>query len=253
MRIVTWNCEGGFHKKVEALLSQNPDVAVVPECLEKSTAALQQRGYETLWFGPPLKKGLGVFCRKGWSIRALPLPQQKWIVPVEIDGPVPFTLLAVWACKTEIREERYIRQVYHALMSHPEWFDRAGPVVLAGDLNSNKIWDAKREVGNHSDVVKILAERGLVSAYHEFFAEAQGAEERKTLHMHHHADKSYHIDYIFIPREWAPRLQTVDVGAFEQWSKLSDHCPVTVEIRATTLGAVALAPVAESATVGDLK
>lgn len=227
MRIVTWNCEGGFHKRVEALLSQNPDVAVVQECLEKSTAALQQRGYETLWFGSnPLKKGLAVLCRKGWSIRALPLPQQKWIVPVEIDGPTPFTLLAVWAMETETREEGYIRQVYHALMSHPEWFDVA-PVVLAGDLNSNKIWDSKREVGNHSDVVKILTERGLVSAYHEFFVEAQGAETRPTLHMHH-ADKPYHIDYIFIPREWTPRLKTVEVGAYEEWSKRSDHCPVTV-------------------------
>jgi exodeoxyribonuclease III len=228
MRIVTWNCEGGFHKKVDTLLSQNPDVAVIPECLENSVAALRQRGYETLWFGSPLKKGLGVFCRKGWSIRALPLPEQKWIVPIEIDGPTPFTLLAVWTKDTN--DEGYIEQVYHALLSHPEWFDRVAPVVLAGDLNSNKIWDYKREVGSHSDVVKILAERGLVSAYHEFFVEAQGAETRPTHHHHRHADRPYHIDYIFIPREWAARLKTVEVGTYEQWSKLSDHCPVTIDI-----------------------
>ena len=230
MRIVTWNCQMGFDKKADALLSQNPDVAVVPECSDKSTVSLQQRGYETLWFGSNPLKGVGVFCRKGWSIRALPQPQQKWIVPVEVDAPTPFMLLAVWACRTGIKKaDNYIGQVYQALMSHPEWFDRT-PVVLAGDLNSNKIWDPERPVGNHSDVVKILAERGLVSGYHEFFGEAQGAESRPTIYFYRRADRPFHIDYIFIPREWAPRLKTVDVGEYERWSKLSDHCPVTVDI-----------------------
>ena len=230
MRIVTWNCQMGFDKKVEALLSQNPDVAVVPECSEKSTVAIERRGYKTLWFGSNSLKGLGVFCRKDWSIRALPQPQQKWIVPVEVDAPTPFTLLAVWACRTGIKKaENYIGQVYQALISHPEWFDGT-PVVLAGDLNSNKIWDPERVVGNHSDVVNILAERGLVSGYHEFFGEAQGAESRPTIYFYRHADRPFHIDYIFIPREWATRLKTVDVGEYEIWSKLSDHCPVTVDI-----------------------
>jgi exodeoxyribonuclease III len=230
MRIVTWNCQMGFDKKAGALLSQNPDVAVVPECSERSALALQQCGYEALWFGSNPLKGLGVFSRKGWSIRALTQPRQKWIVPVEIDAPTPFTLLAVWACGTAIKNASdYIGRVHDALVSHPEWFDGA-PVVLAGDLNSNKKWDKQRKVANHSHVVEILADRGLVSGYHEFFNEAQGAESRPTSHLYRHADKPYHIDYIFIPREWAPRLQTVDVGSYEQWSKLSDHCPVTVDV-----------------------
>jgi endonuclease/exonuclease/phosphatase family metal-dependent hydrolase len=139
-------------------------------------------------------------------------------------------LLAVWACRTGIKKaENYIGQVYQALISHPEWFDGT-PVVLAGDLNSNKIWDPERVVGNHSEVVKILAERGLVSGYHEFFGEAQGAESRPTIYFYRHADRPFHIDYIFIPREWATRIKTVDVGEYEIWSKLSDHCPVTVDI-----------------------
>jgi endonuclease/exonuclease/phosphatase family metal-dependent hydrolase len=36
------------------------------------------------------------------------------------------------------------------------------------------------------------------------------------------------IDYIFIPHEWVSRLQMVDVGEYERWPELSDHCPVTV-------------------------
>jgi exodeoxyribonuclease-3 len=230
MRIVTWNCQMGLSKKTEALLSLNPDVAVVPECSEKSAAALRERGYETLWIGSNSLKGLGVFCREGWSIRALLRPKQKWIVPVEVDGPTPFTLIAVWACRIGIKKaDNYIGQVYRALISHPEWFNE-NPLVVAGDLNSNKIWDRERLVGNHSDVVKILAEHGLVSGYHEYFDEAQGAESRPTIYLYRHAHRTFHIDYIFIPQEWATHLKTVDVGSYEQWSKLSDHCPVTVEI-----------------------
>jgi exodeoxyribonuclease III len=115
------------------------------------------------------------------------------------------------------------------LTAHPEWFN-ANPVVVAGDFNSNKIWDAKREVGNHSSVVKFLDERGLVSAYHERFNESQGTETCPTFCLHRHEYRRYHIDFIFIPREWIFRLRTVDVGKYEQWSKQSDHCPVVVDM-----------------------
>jgi exonuclease III len=217
-------------KKVDALLSLNPDIAIVPECSEKSIIALQQRGFCTLWFGSNPNKGMGIICRKEWPIRALPQPDQQWIAPIAVDSPMPFTLIAIWACAVgSSRENRYIGQVYQALIAHPEWFNE-NPVVLAGDFNSNKIWDTKRKVGNHSAVVKLLNERGLVSAYHEHFGEPQGGESRSTLHMFRHEDKPYHIDYIFIPREWVPRLLTVAVGEYEQWSKLSDHCPVIVEL-----------------------
>jgi exodeoxyribonuclease-3 len=230
MRIATWNCQMGLDKKLDALLSLDPDVAVVPECSEKSVIAFRQRGLSTLWFGSNPHKGVGIICRQEWPIRALPQPEQKWIVPVEVDSPTPFTLIAVWACAVGAsRENRYIGQVYQALMAHPEWFN-GNPVVVAGDFNSNKIWDAKRKVGNHSGVVKFLDGRGLVSAYHENFNESQGTETCPTLHLFRHKDRPYHVDYVFIPREWIFRVRAVEVGEYEQWSKLSDHCPVVVDI-----------------------
>jgi exonuclease III len=45
-------------------------------------------------------------------------------------------------------------------------------------------------------------------------------------------DRTFHLDYIFIPREWASRLKTVEVGKCETWLKLSDHCPVVVDVAA---------------------
>jgi endonuclease/exonuclease/phosphatase family metal-dependent hydrolase len=114
-------------------------------------------------------------------------------------------------------------------MAHPEWFSQR-PLVLAGDLNSNKIWDAHRKVGNHSAVVKLLDEHRLVSAYHDYFDEPHGEESRHTMFFYRRRDRTFHLDYIFIPREWAVRLKAVEVGKFETWSKLSDHCPVVVDV-----------------------
>ena len=160
----------------------------------------------------------------------LPQPEQKWIVPVKVDSPTPFTLIAVWACAVgSSRKDRYIGQIYQALMAHPEWFN-GNPVVVAGDFNSNKIWDAKRKVGNHSDVVKVLGERGLVSAYHEYFNESQGLESSPTLHLSRRRERPYHIDYVFIPREWMFRLSAVEVGQYDRWSTISDHCPIVVDL-----------------------
>jgi endonuclease/exonuclease/phosphatase family metal-dependent hydrolase len=171
-----------------------------------------------------------VICRQDWPLLALPQPEQKWIAPFEVGAPAPFTLIAVWACRIGSRNvDNYIGQVYHALMEHPEWFGHL-PVILAGDLNSNKIWDAHRKVGNHSAVMKLLDERGLVSAYHEHFGEPQGEESRHTMFFFRRRDKTFHLDYIFIPRGWASRLRTAEVGDCETWLKLSDHCPVVVEV-----------------------
>ncbi len=220
----------GFDKKADALLSLNPDVAVVQECSEKSSIAFRRHGYDSLWFGTNPIKGLSVFSREGWSIRALPQPVHKWIIPIEVIGPIPFTLIAVWAYRVGHKHaDNYIGQVYQALTTHPEWFDGL-PVVLAGDFNSNKIWDPERLVGNHSAVVKMLAGRAMVSAYHEFFAEEQGVESRATIYFYRHAHRPFHIDYVFIPSEWATRIKSVEVGSYEEWSKLSDHCPVIVDV-----------------------
>jgi exonuclease III len=230
MRIITWNCQMGLDKKSDALLSLSPDVAVLPECSERSAIALRQRGFDTLWFGCNQHKGLGVICRQDWTFHALPQPEQKWVASLEVDAPTSFTLIAVWACQIgSKRADNYIGQVYGALTTHPEWFSHR-PVVLAGDLNSNKIWDSHRKVGNHSAVMKLLDERGLVSAYHEYFREPQGEESQHTMFFYRRLDRTFHLDYIFIPKEWASWLKTVEVGRCETWLKLSDHCPVIVDL-----------------------
>lgn len=53
------------------------------------------------------------------------------------------------------------------------------PIVIAGDLNSNVIWDRERKL-NHSRLAERLAERGIISAYHEAKGEQGGRETLPT-------------------------------------------------------------------------
>jgi hypothetical protein len=42
--------------------------------------------------------------------------------------------------------------------------------------------------------------------------------------------KPYHIDYCFIPEEWAPDVQCVEIGSYAEWKDYSDHRPLLVEV-----------------------
>src|SRR5450755_438224 len=64
MRLVSWNCRSGFHRKLEALHALAPDVAIIPECCSLETLARKAPGLaptSALWIGTNPNKGLGVF------------------------------------------------------------------------------------------------------------------------------------------------------------------------------------------------
>ena len=90
----------------------------------------------------------------------------KWVVPVRVHGTVDFNLLAIWACPVgNKRADNYIGQVFRFLVDHRGWFRKA-PVVAAGDFNSNSQWDENRPGRNHTEVVRLFGDHGLISAYH---------------------------------------------------------------------------------------
>lgn len=83
---------------------------------------------------------------------------------------------------------------------------------------------------NHTEVVRLLNQHGLTSAYHAFYGETQGAESRPTHYFWHKKQRPFHIDYVFVPSSW--RVNSVDVGSFARWGKVSDHVPVVVDAQA---------------------
>src|SRR6185369_4489587 len=81
---------------------------------------------------------------------------------------------------------------YRDFLSHPA-------AMIAGDLNSNTIWDKPGWRINHSTKVRLLEEKfGLVSAWHAVREEPHGQETVPTLYWRDRTKDgpTYHIDYV---------------------------------------------------------
>ena len=233
MKIVTWNCGRGFAKKAERIFSGSPDIAVIQECSKKSTEVHGFEGYSGQWVGGVnLNIGMGVFHKSGWNLRPLVKTKEsdpKWIVPFEVTGPENFTLIAVWACEVKgNKRESYVGQIHRALREHPGWFEN-GPIVIAGDFNSNAIFDRGRRGWNHTSMVGELKKFGLASAYHSLNKQEHGSEKEHTFYLNYKLEKPFHLDYIFAPEIWRERMR-LEVGSHSDWLSLSDHCPLIMEI-----------------------
>ena len=226
MRLVTWNCcRGAFSTKVPLLDSFEADIAVIQECARP--IAMSDK---CLWFGDNPRQGIAVRTSNQYRIRALPTAADvpKFVFPVEVVGPEHFTLLAVWSKGGQ--KYRYVMGVVKAIQTYRALFE-SSPTVLIGDLNSNAIWDTwhPRDL-NHSALVSLLSDLGNVSSYHSFFGETHGEETRPTCYLLWNEHRPYHIDYCFIPRSWASRIQLVEVGSYDAWRQHSDHRPLIVDI-----------------------
>jgi hypothetical protein len=231
MRIVVWNCKMALSRKRHHLYALRPDIAVIPECSQSCLNLCLKDGFEGRWFGDNPRKGLGILVAKPLHIGRAGKSPNKWVVPMEITGGgYDFLLIAVWTMLIKGNLARsYIGQLSEAIANNPQWFT-GNPTIVAGDFNSNKIWDDKRDKANHSTVVGALEKHRLASAYHHFFSESQGQETQPTYYFWHHKNRPYHIDYVFLPQHWASQIQRVEVGTHAAWSKLSDHVPLCVDV-----------------------
>jgi exonuclease III len=235
MKLTTWNCARGFEKKKSVLFATTPDIAVIQECSRKSTESLLLDTYATDWVGVNPSIGMGVLYRKAdWSVRRLENTTHgiQWVVPYEVTGPENFTLIAIWACEVKgSKRDSYVGQINRALEEHPDWFEN-GPVVVAGDFNSNACWDKERRGRNHSTMVAELRTRGLGSLYHTAKGEEHGSETTPTFHLQKKREKPFHIDYIFVPDAWEQRVR-MTVEDCSGWLAHSDHCPLTLDLSPT--------------------
>jgi exodeoxyribonuclease III len=222
-----------FRKKAALILAHKPDILVVPECEHPDKLLFPNdipKPTDTLWFGSNLNKGLGIFSYTNLRFTVLDNHNQdlKMIIPISVrGGQFDFTLFAIWANNPTDREGQYIEQVWKAVHYYEQLLTGT-KTILAGDFNSNKIWDREHRMGSHSTVVKYLEEKGIVSTYHSFHNQAQGTEEHPTLYMYRHKDKPYHIDYCFVSADLAENLQDVEIGDYDFWCSYSDHVPVIV-------------------------
>jgi exodeoxyribonuclease III len=233
MKVITWNCNMAFRKKAALLGKYKPDIVVVQEC-EHPDRLLFSAGTvkptDMLWFGTNPNKGLGIFAYNGYKLKAPDTHYEaiKMVVPIGVSGgPFAFTLFAIWANNPADPDGQYVEQVWKAVHHYQEQINKQR-TMLIGDFNSNTIWDRKSRTGNHSDLVKVLEEKGIQSAYHVHHAQIQGQEKHPTFYLYRHPDKRYHLDYCFISADMTQQLQKVQIGRHHFWKQFSDHVPVII-------------------------
>ena len=206
MKLFIWNCQGAYRKKA-SLVPENSDIVIISECSKADSTDA------AIWYGDNERKGIAVFSK--YKIELIEKPKFKYILPLRVNDT--FTLLAVWSQNMPTHRERYVGQIWGAVNFYE-------CDIIAGDWNSNKIWDYKDKVGNHSDVVNLLATKNIHSAYHSYFKEEHGAETRPTFYLYRNRTKPYHIDYCFISDKFkVASVEVIDADC-------SDHSPVLVSL-----------------------
>lgn len=222
-----------FRKKVNAVLPYKADILVIPECEHPDKIIFNKRlkqPTERLWIGDNPNKGLGIFAYGQYKLNLHKSynPDFKLIAPILVTGgDIDFTLFAIWANNPLDKDGCYVEQIWKAIHHYAPLLKKKH-VILAGDFNSNTIWDRKRRVSNHSNVVIHLQKIGIESTYHLFHQQLQGREKHPTQYMYRHKDKPYHLDYCFASKELSGKLASVKIGSYKKWAAFSDHVPVIV-------------------------
>lgn len=232
MRLVTWNCRvGGFRNKAKYIAPLRPDVLAVQE-VEPLDRVQEFAGSEQPTFRDRLsnprfpRRSIGVFSYTGTTLQAADLvdPVYEFRRYRATHGGLAFQVVAVWTAPAEIRANNY-KQAIHGARLHQEWIRRT-PTVIMGDFNDN----ASYRSTNWPELMSAMEPLGLVSAYHSFFGEEFGSESRPT-HFHKGStDSAWHLDYCFIPQAWETRITHMEVGDHSEWSHVSDHVPLVVDL-----------------------
>lgn len=237
MKLTSWNCSSSpqiKHPETASRLSREKaallsplaaEINVFQEIANPGTPANSRQD----WSGSHPGRGIGVISAGSYAVERVPeYPPGRSAHPLRVHGPQTFHLLAIWSRPQRSSLRNYCHEVVDAIEAHQAFLQEA-PAVIAGDFNSNALWD--RQVGerNHSYLVsRLRAEFGLKSAYHDYFQVPQGEEVHPTFYQYRHRDKPFHLDYCFVPDSW--RVIGVHVGEWSKWHTYSDHCPLTVEI-----------------------
>ncbi len=233
MKIVTWNCNGALRKKFENLKSFNADICIIQECEnpeQSNHTEFRRWATNHLWIGDNKNKGLGIFGRNNIELNALEWTNAykdhsvKYFLPCRVNND--FDLLGVWAHGNNSPNFGYIGQLWKYLQVNKSKLNKT---IIAGDLNSNAIWDQWDRWWNHSDVIRELKGVSIESLYHINSGEQQGKESNPTFYLQRKLEKAYHIDYIFGSQEFQNDLKELKIGKVEFKLEISDHMPMICE------------------------
>ena len=249
LRIVSWNCDRKFRKKYAAIVKEyDPDILVIPECENPAQnfdtapkTAAEYKPYKEFaancqWIpGLIESKGLGIFAKPGITLEPLNWDNggRKYFLPVRVNDT--FNLIAVWPDKP------YVYEILPYLELNAENINNQ--TILAGDFNASVDLDRrnKRKKEPCRNMIALLKEKGLESAYHLKTGEEPGEETTPTFFLHRYEELPDFFDYCFLNPDW---LVDIKIGSKEKWGfpvkvneVSSDHLPLIVDIEIGEKGA----------------
>ena len=148
----------------------------------------------------------------------------RWVLPLRVNGPISFLLLAVWTVP-DPAHGIYAHALFRTLVRYEELI-QAQPTIIAGDFNQSVRFDKPGSRLNFAEWIAAAEKAGLHSVYHRDRACAHGCESEQTFYLHHAETKGYHIDFVFASSFLIDAVRDVAVGAYSDWAKLSDHVPL---------------------------
>lgn len=232
MKLITWNCNMAFRKKWSFIQNEKADIVIIQECENEERLSLKKLLPEctsSIWIGENLNKGVGVFAFHDYRLKVSKKykKQFKYVIPIRITGPASYTLFAIWAMPDKINKSNsYVGQVWNAINYYKSLLNER--TILAGDFNSNQIWDHTRKQGHHMDVVNFLAEKNIYSLYHKRRKEAHGQEKEPTLYLLKKESKPYHMDYCFLSQNLIRRNTSIEVSKYKNCISYSDHMTLVI-------------------------
>lgn len=226
MKIMTWNCNLNLAKKYQHIENIDADIAIIQECEKLSENYFSGRKF--FWTGRIENKGLGVILKiDGASIDSSLNHNLINFLPIQSDN---LRILAVWAYNHRaIKFGNYVSgDTIDAITYYRDWLvEGSNRCIFGGDLNNSIIWDKRNNGNNFQNINSSLKDLGFESSYHSLSGDKFGSEKEATFYHTKKESKQYHIDYLYTK---SLDVKSVNVGKFQDWIKLSDHCPMTIEV-----------------------
>ena len=231
MKLLSWNCNGAFRKKIDLVKDLDVDLAVILEC-EKYINWSDEGLHQWIWKGERISKGVGIFSfnpNLNLSEVDLPFTNNRWFIPVQASNGT--RIMAVWAMNH--RDNQVIDNIqptFRTITENRDAFSSADLII--GDFNNNVIWDdgpsKKYTKGSFGEIVSELSTMGFESLYHNQTGESFGHEKAATLFLQRNKNKPYHVDYAFARTEESP-VKSFEILTDSKYLQLSDHRPLLIE------------------------
>ena len=174
MRIVSWNCQEGFAKKIDALATLAPDVAVLCEAPLGNPYNGSLFHEPVSWHskGPLPRKSLAVAGFRGeLATRDVVEDEGRWSVAVTDESRLG--VLGVWSVPSTGR--RCGDEMLAVVDAHADWI-AGGNVVVGGDfsIDAHGVGNGHGGAELFATLISRLSALGLVSAYHAWTGETRG-------------------------------------------------------------------------------